>query len=72
MAYLSGLPNNNLNVLNAGDTLARVDFIYLMVTTLHGLKVNLKYDAWQKELQGSFATILAEETQQASDRKTFS
>lgn len=28
------------------------------------LQVNLKYDAWQKELQGSFATILAEETRQ--------
>ncbi|CAN0025509.1 unnamed protein product, partial [Ectocarpus sp. 12 AP-2014] len=28
-------------------------------------KVNLKYDAWQKELQGGFATILAEETRQA-------
>lgn len=27
-------------------------------------QVNLKYDAWQKELQGSFATILAEETRQ--------
>lgn len=26
--------------------------------------MNLKYDAWQKELQGSFASILAEETQQ--------
>lgn len=29
-------------------------------------QVNLKYDAWQKELQGSFATILAEETRQVS------
>lgn len=28
------------------------------------LQVNLKYDAWQKELQGSFASILAEETRQ--------
>lgn len=28
--------------------------------------MNLKYDAWQKELQGSFATILAEETRQVS------
>lgn len=27
-------------------------------------QVNLKYDAWQKELQGGFATILAEETRQ--------
>lgn len=27
-------------------------------------QVNLKYDAWQKELQGSFAAILAEETRQ--------
>ncbi|CAM9128550.1 unnamed protein product [Discosporangium mesarthrocarpum] len=28
-------------------------------------KVNLKYDAWQKELQGKFASILAEEIHQA-------